>query len=72
METSSLSELKKLLEILETDFQQIETVAWLDPEKLSLMATFPRFHEMERDHRSIILALRAGIKKRRAGSAEAK
>ena len=39
-----------------------------DPEKLSLMATFPRFHEMERNHRSIILALRAGIRKRQAGT----
>ncbi|MGD8375151.1 MAG: protoporphyrinogen oxidase [Acidobacteriota bacterium] len=36
-----------------------------DPEKLSLRATFPRFHEMEREHRSIILALRAGIRRRR-------
>jgi len=36
-----------------------------DPEKLSLKATFPRFHQMEDEHRSVILALRAGIRKRR-------
>lgn len=30
-----------------------------DPELLSLRATMPRFHEMERRHRSVILALRA-------------
>jgi len=29
-----------------------------DPEKLSLRATLPRFLDMERDHRSIILAMR--------------
>jgi protoporphyrinogen/coproporphyrinogen III oxidase len=31
-----------------------------DPEKLSLQATMPRFLEMEREHRSIIRALRKG------------
>ena len=41
-----------------------------DPEKLSLMATFPRFREMEEEHRSIILALRAGIRQRRAAGAD--
>ncbi|MBE7490790.1 MAG: protoporphyrinogen oxidase [Planctomycetes bacterium] len=30
-----------------------------DPEKLSLQATFPQFHEMERTHGSVIRALRA-------------
>lgn len=40
-----------------------------DPEKLSLRATMPRFLEMEREHRSLILAMRRGIKAaRRAGS----
>ena len=39
-----------------------------DPERLSLRATFPRFLEMERSHRSIILALLRG---RRAGGARA-
>ena len=33
-----------------------------DPEKLSLEATMPQFLEMERDHRSIILALRDKIR----------
>ncbi len=38
-----------------------------DPEELSLEATFPQFLEMEREHRSVILALR---KRMREGSAE--
>ena len=37
-----------------------------DPERLSLRATFPRFLEMERSHRSIILALLRGRKVRGA------
>jgi len=35
-----------------------------DPEKLSLAATMPRFLEMERDHRSIILATRRAQRRR--------
>ncbi|HKZ79554.1 MAG TPA: protoporphyrinogen oxidase [Pyrinomonadaceae bacterium] len=35
-----------------------------DPENLSLRASFPRFLEMERDHRSLIMALRRQIGKR--------
>jgi oxygen-dependent protoporphyrinogen oxidase len=38
-----------------------------DPEKLSLNATFPQFLEMERKHRSLILALR---KRMQTGNAE--
>ena len=38
-----------------------------DPERLSLRATMPRFLELERDHRSVILGLRRG--RRRAGGA---
>ena len=39
-----------------------------DPELLSLRATFPRFLEMERSHRSVILALwRASRRERRGG-----
>ena len=37
-----------------------------DPERLSLRATFPRFLEMERAHRSVILALVRG--RRRSGA----
>jgi protoporphyrinogen/coproporphyrinogen III oxidase len=33
-----------------------------DPEKLSLRATMPRFLEMEAEHRSLILAMRRGVK----------
>jgi oxygen-dependent protoporphyrinogen oxidase len=40
-----------------------------DPEKLSLAATMPRFLEMERRHRSVILGLRAAA--RRAGTTRA-
>lgn len=40
-----------------------------DPERLSLRATFPRFLEMERDHRSVILAL---LKRRREAGAPAR
>ncbi len=40
-----------------------------DPERLSLQATMPRFLELERQHRSVILGLLAGMKaNRRAGS----
>src|SRR4029077_15773391 len=31
-----------------------------DPERLSLRATMPRFLDLERDHRSVILGLRRG------------
>jgi oxygen-dependent protoporphyrinogen oxidase len=37
-----------------------------DPEKLSLRATMPRFLEMERQHRSLILALRRNRRKQTA------
>ncbi len=40
-----------------------------DPEKLSLRATLPRFLDMERDHRSLIKAIRK--QKRKAKSADA-
>lgn len=40
-----------------------------DPERLSLRATMPRFLELEREHRSVILGLRRG--RRRAGGAAA-
>ena len=33
-----------------------------DPERLSLAATMPRFHEIERRHRSVILGLRAAAR----------
>ncbi len=36
-----------------------------DPEQLSLRATMPRFLDMERDHRSVILALRDAQKRAR-------
>jgi len=39
-----------------------------DPEKLSLRATMPRFLEMEREHRSLIRALRKESNKSRAAS----
>jgi len=40
-----------------------------DPERLSLQATMPRFLEMERKHRSVILGLVAGMRAhRRAGN----
>ena len=35
-----------------------------DPEKLSLKATMPQFHEIEREHRSLILGLRKRMQKR--------
>lgn len=35
-----------------------------DPETLSLRATLPRFLDMEREHRSLILAMRAGTEKK--------
>ena len=38
-----------------------------DPEKLSLKAAMPQFHEMEREHRSLILGLR---KRMRAGGSD--
>ena len=37
-----------------------------DPERLSLQATMPQFHEIEREHRSLILGLRKRMQ-RRAG-----
>ena len=37
-----------------------------DPEELSLQATMPQFHEIEREHRSLILGLRKRMQ-RRAG-----
>ncbi|HEY8184927.1 MAG TPA: protoporphyrinogen oxidase [Pyrinomonadaceae bacterium] len=40
-----------------------------DPEQLSLRATMPRFLEMERDHRSLIRALRKQPKSLTSGSA---
>ena len=42
-----------------------------DPETLSLRATFPRFHEMERRHGSIIRALRARVRAPVASGREA-
>jgi oxygen-dependent protoporphyrinogen oxidase len=39
-----------------------------DPEFLSLRATMPRFLEMEREHRSLILALRRGAGRAHAGA----
>jgi oxygen-dependent protoporphyrinogen oxidase len=42
-----------------------------DPETLSLQATMPRFLEMERQHRSVILALRKAVSRpARAGNAK--
>lgn len=41
-----------------------------DPEKLSLRATMPRFLEMEREHRSLIRALRIQGKMSRSAQAE--
>ena len=38
-----------------------------DPEHLSLKATMPQFHEIEREHRSLILGLRKRMQKRGAG-----
>ena len=38
-----------------------------DPEKLSLKATMPQFHEIEREHRSLILGLRKRMQKRGSG-----
>ena len=35
-----------------------------DPESLSLKATMPQFHEIEREHRSLILGLRKRMQKR--------
>ncbi|MBI3015457.1 MAG: protoporphyrinogen oxidase [Candidatus Tectomicrobia bacterium] len=42
-----------------------------DPERLSLRATFPRFHEMERVHGSMIRALRARVRNPSARGQEA-
>ena len=39
-----------------------------DPERLSLQATFPRFHEMEERYGSVIRALRAAARTRRAAA----
>ena len=44
-----------------------------DPDRLSLAATLPRFAEMERERRSIVLAMRSqqkrlGLRRRRSGS----
>jgi oxygen-dependent protoporphyrinogen oxidase len=41
-----------------------------DPEKLSLAATFPKMRELERDHRSLILAM-IRLQRQRKGTAEA-
>ena len=38
-----------------------------DPESLSLKATMPQFHEIEREHRSLILGLRKRMQKRGTG-----
>ena len=38
-----------------------------DPEKLSLQATMPQFHEIEREHRSLILGLRKKMQRRDSG-----
>lgn len=38
-----------------------------DPEKLSLQATMPQFHEIEREHRSLILGLRKRMQRRGSG-----
>ena len=38
-----------------------------DPEELSLKATMPQFHEIEREHRSLILGLRKRMQKRGSG-----
>lgn len=43
-----------------------------DPENLSLRATFPRFLDMEAQHRSIILALLKAGKSRQAGTSGAR
>ncbi|MFN8545454.1 MAG: FAD-dependent oxidoreductase [Candidatus Binatia bacterium] len=42
-----------------------------DPERLSLAATMPRFLDLERKHRSIILGLRAGGQARSAAEQKA-
>jgi oxygen-dependent protoporphyrinogen oxidase len=42
-----------------------------DPDSLSLAATMPRFLEMEREHRSVILALRRAARRAPAPAAEA-
>jgi oxygen-dependent protoporphyrinogen oxidase len=42
-----------------------------DPEKLSLRATMPRFLDMERDRRSVILSLRAANKRARQANPNA-
>jgi oxygen-dependent protoporphyrinogen oxidase len=39
-----------------------------DPERLSLRATMPRFLDMEREHRSLILALWRNARRQRAGA----
>ncbi|HZI18987.1 MAG TPA: protoporphyrinogen oxidase [Pyrinomonadaceae bacterium] len=41
-----------------------------DPERLSLRSTMPRFLDMERDHRSLILALRRQARARNGGHTE--
>ena len=38
-----------------------------DPESLSLQATMPQFHEIEREHRSLILGLRKKMQRRDSG-----
>ena len=38
-----------------------------DPESLSLKATMPQFHEIEREHRSLILGLRKRMQRRGSG-----
>lgn len=38
-----------------------------DPEHLSLQATMPQFHEIEREHRSLILGLRKRMQRRVSG-----
>jgi len=38
-----------------------------DPERLSLKATMPQFHEIEREHRSLILGLRKRMQRRGSG-----
>jgi len=38
-----------------------------DPEKLSLLATFPRFHRLEAEHGSVIRGLLASARRQRAG-----
>jgi oxygen-dependent protoporphyrinogen oxidase len=39
-----------------------------DPEKLSLLATFPRFHRLEAEHGSVIRGLLAGARQREHGA----